>query len=367
MRGLSNTIAKLGVLQTMRAQAMPHAGLGRLGPLVGFGSNPGALLAKTFIPEELPHGAPLVVVLHGCTQTAEGFDHGSGWSELADEMGFALLFPEQTRANNPNLCFNWYQPGDVTRGAGEVASIRQMIAAMVDAHDLDPRRVFVTGLSAGGAMTSALLATYPEVFAGGAIIAGLPYGRAESVPQAFEQMRAASAPGGDPAASVRSASPHTGPWPRLSIWHGRADRVVDASNATAIIEQWRSLHGLEGTAARQDNVDGHVRKRWFDKAGQPMIEFYDIAGMDHGVPLATRGKNRCGATGPFMLEAGISSTRHIARSWELEGAVSRPARRSAEAARPEPASVTPKRAKALHRNGPAQIIGDALRAAGLLK
>ena len=92
--------------------------------------------------------APLVVVLHGCTQNAAVYDHGSGWSALADRHGFILLFPEQSRANNPLLCFNWFSGNDNQRGMGEAASIANMIAAMKQAHDVDPKRVFVTGLSA---------------------------------------------------------------------------------------------------------------------------------------------------------------------------------------------------------------------------
>src|SRR5918998_828227 len=98
-------------------------------------------------------------------QTAAGYDHGAGWSMLADRYGFVLLFPEQRQANNQRLCFNWYQSGDIERGRGEPLSIRQMIERMVRDHNVDPRRVFVTGLSAGGAMTSVMLATYPELFA----------------------------------------------------------------------------------------------------------------------------------------------------------------------------------------------------------
>jgi poly(hydroxyalkanoate) depolymerase family esterase len=132
--------------------------------------------------------------MHGCTQTAAGYDMGAGWSEMADRHGFALLFPEQQRQNNPNLCFNWFSPQDNRRGSGEALSIRQMIAAVAGAHPIDPARIFVTGLSAGGAMASVMLATYPEVFAGGAIIAGLPYGCASTIPQAFDRMRGRGIP-----------------------------------------------------------------------------------------------------------------------------------------------------------------------------
>src|SRR6185312_13986051 len=102
--------------------------------------------------------------------------------------GFALLLPEQQRTNNPNGCFNWFLPEHSRRDQGEALSIRQMIAKSVRDFGIDRQRIFVTGLSAGGAMTSIMLACYPDVFAGGAIIAGLPYGAATNVQQAFESM-----------------------------------------------------------------------------------------------------------------------------------------------------------------------------------
>ena len=153
----------------------------------------------------------LVVILHGCTQTAAGYDAAAGWSKLADEFGFAVLFPEQTRQNNPNLCFNWFSDSDIQRDRGEVRSIREMIDEMVSSHGVDPTRVSVTGLSAGGAMANAMLTAYPEVFAGGAIIAGLPYGVASSIPQAFDRMRDHGLPSREQLQErLRSGSSHAG-------------------------------------------------------------------------------------------------------------------------------------------------------------
>ena len=118
-----------------------------------------------------------------------------------------MLFPEQQRANNANLCFNWFVPEDIRRDSGEALSIRQMIEATVVAHGIDRRRIFVTGLSAGGAMASVMLATYPEIFAGGAIIAGLPYGSAATIPEAFDRMRGHGGPVGPGAAGAACAAP----------------------------------------------------------------------------------------------------------------------------------------------------------------
>jgi poly(hydroxyalkanoate) depolymerase family esterase len=156
--------------------------------LFGFGANPGNLRMFAYTPERLPHKAPLVIALHGCTQTAEEYDHGTGWSSLADNFGFAIVYPQQQPANNPKNCFSWFLPGDTARGRGEALSIREMVEHAAATFATDRHKVFVTGLSAGGAMASVMLATYPEVFAGGAIIAGLPYGCAGNVQQAFEAM-----------------------------------------------------------------------------------------------------------------------------------------------------------------------------------
>src|SRR6185437_8548042 len=190
------------------------ASAGAGSPLVeidGFGTNPGAIKMFAYVPEHLQRAPALVVVLHGCGQTAAAYDFGTGWSTLANRYGFALLMPEQQAANNANTCFNWFNPGDIARGRGEAASIRQMIARMVAEHKIDPRRIYVTGLSAGGAMTSVMLATYPEVFAGGAVIAGLPFGVANNVREALNGMlQSASRSAGELGDLVRHASHHKG-------------------------------------------------------------------------------------------------------------------------------------------------------------
>src|SRR5665213_896580 len=178
MRPSGFRLPVLPVMPHLRmGQAMP-AGGSKLVEYPNFGANPGALRMFLHAPKALPKKAPLVVILHGCTQDAAGYDAGSGWSQLADRAGFVVLAPEQTRENNTNGCFNWFQPGDTAHGEGEAASIRQMIECAVTTYDLDRKRIFITGLSAGGAMTAAKLGAYPEVFAGGAVIAGLAIGSA---------------------------------------------------------------------------------------------------------------------------------------------------------------------------------------------
>ncbi|HYW14733.1 MAG TPA: PHB depolymerase family esterase [Allosphingosinicella sp.] len=358
----------------LSAFAAPSATRDRLVDLDWAGENPGDLNARCYVPAGIEGPAPLVVVLHGCTQDAAVYDHGSGWSTLADRHGFILLFPEQKRANNPMLCFNWFSGADTKRGMGEAASIRSMIEAMKKAHEVDPDRIFVTGLSAGGAMASVMLATYPETFAAGAIIAGVAYGCAADVTEAFDCMggRARS----DAAmlgASVRRASAHKGPWPKVQVWQGSADRTVVASNADAIALQWTHLHGIGPEPDLSDRVEGYPRQSWRDSKGETLVEQYTITGMAHGIPLDGSGEDSLGEAGAHMLDVGLSSTARIAAFFGIA---------PAEAAEAESHGDSPKSLPAPRRRDPAggarprpqaaasgvqEVIEDALRKAGLMR
>lgn len=402
MINLRRTLAKLGrnpagwkkLVQGLNGHPVgseSHA-TPRLREVFGFGSNPGNLRMFDYRPPSLADNPALVVVLHGCTQTAAGYDLGAGWSTLADRYGFALLLPEQQRANNPNGCFNWFQSEDSQRDQGEPLSIQQMIEKSVIDHGIDRRRVFVTGLSAGGAMTSIMLACYPEVFAGGAIIAGLPYGAATNVQQAFESMfQSPSRPAREWGGLVRKASSHRGPWPRVSVWHGDADKTVIPSNAGEIIKQWTEVHGLPLFPSMRAKVDGYPREVWINEAGDEVIESYTITNMAHGTPLAMgEAEGACGAAGPFLLPVGISSSYHVAKFFGIADAqlrhdiaaesnvrkLSPPPTRNEEYASARPVlegEVLDKDEPIPHRETMppypeiGAVINKALRAAGLIK
>lgn len=338
----------------------------RLAELGTVGDNPGRLSGRLYVPADIIGAAPLIVVLHGCTQNAALYDHGSGWSALADKHRFILLFPEQVAGNNPMLCFNWFQSDDNQRGLGEAASIASMIAAVREKHQVDSSRIYVTGLSAGGAMAGVMLATYPELFAAGAIIAGMPYGCASGVVEAFDCMggRARNSMR-ELGAKVRRASPHKGSWPRVQIWHGSADTTVVPANADAIALQWASLHEVQPKPARNEEVAGYSRRIWLDVDGRPVIEQYLVTGMAHGVPLDLgTGEGQSGAAGAHMLDVGLSSTNRIAAFF---GIAPEPTEKTLLKAIPESGPLAAARQRPEPTNGVQSVIEKALKAAGLMR
>lgn len=393
MPGLGETTAMLARLRRSAKPTVGDVANGRMVETEAFGANPGALRMFSHAPRGLAPGAPLVVVLHGCTQRAEAYAAGAGWLTLADRHGFVVVAAEQTAANNPNRCFNWFSPGDTRRGEGEAASIAAMTAHAIAEHGLDPERVFVTGLSAGGAMTSVMLAAYPDVFAAGAIIAGLPYGVAGSVPEALRVMnRADGRAAPELGALVRGAAPIGGRIPRVAIWHGGADTVVHASNAEDIASQWAWTHGLAVEPDETVSLPGRTHATWRSPTtGEVLIESHRLARLGHGTPLASKGAEGVGASAPYMLEAGVSSSAEILAFWGVEPrpAGAWPKVRSQAAAEPRRAATPPPpppqgehlRPEAPHSlgsqvmasitphvpSGVQEVIAKALRSAGLMR
>lgn len=284
-----------------------------------FGSNPGALDMHLHLPPGAKAGAALIVVLHGCGQDARGFAAASGWQALSDQLRIPLLLPEQRAANHPNRCFHWYLDGDVLRGRGEAASIRQMLSHTMKRLGTDRSRVFIVGLSAGGAMTAAMLAAYPAVFAGGAIVAGLPAGTAHSSLMALRRMYRA-VPFSTRAAlvaAVRAISPGRDhrPWPPVSIWQGLADRTVDPANAELLADQWSGVHGLDAEPATDTAPAPGIRRRAWRNRAQDVVEAWTIEGLAHGFPVAPALDG--GRAGPSVVDIGVPAALHIAHFWGL--------------------------------------------------
>ena len=308
-----------------------------------FGENPGQLDMYLHLPARFEASLPLVVALHGCRQTAADFDDETGLLALAEETPFVLLLPQQ-RAGNMNLnCFRWYDPDDNRPGLGESASIRAMIDAAIDRYDLDPGRVFVLGLSAGGAMTSVLLANYPERFAGGAIIAATPFdcnrptgwfdwywywlnmnpfvvdgadaSYACGIRGSSTTDRSAAEWGGYVRSVAGSAPPA---WPPVSIWQGDRDATVDPDNLAELVEQWTDVHGIDAEADTSETLGRATRKVYTDAAGNALVEAWSIGDFPHAVPIDADGEPAtCGVQADYMADAGLCAVRRIADFWQL--------------------------------------------------
>jgi poly(hydroxyalkanoate) depolymerase family esterase len=274
-----------------------------------------------YLPDELAPSAPLVVALHGCTQSASDYDVETGWAQLADRWRFALLLPEQRPGNNSALCFQWFSKKHARRQKGEAASIAQMVEHLLGQRSLDRDRVFVTGLSAGGAMTAVMLATYPERFAAGATVAGIPFDCASNAFFAGACMNGLG-PMRSPAEwaeRVKRASQHPGPWPRLSVWHGSKDSVVKLRNAVDLVMQWTALHGIDAEPEETTEVKGHEHRVFRDASGDTPVESYFVKGMGHSVPIDPGPRpDQCGTPGDSMEAMGICSSFYIGRFWGLD-------------------------------------------------
>ncbi|MFG2330935.1 PHB depolymerase family esterase [Streptomyces sp. NPDC048604] len=288
--------------------------------VTGFGSNPGNLQMFRYVPDGLPSGRPLVVALHGCTQNAAAFDSETGWTKWADTWKFALLLPQQRSANNANSCFNWFQAADFSRGQGEALSVRQMVDRMAADHGTDPSQVYVTGLSAGGAMTSVMAASYPDVFAGAAVVAGIPFDCARDVSAGLSCM----SPGTDRTPQqwgdkVRAAYPsYTGRYPTVSVWHGTGDTTVKPMNQTELVEQWTNVHGADTTADVSDTVQGYPHQVYRDGSGKDVVESYTITGMAHGQPVDPgAGAAQCGTASQYLPDTNICASYAIGQFWGL--------------------------------------------------
>ena len=208
---------------------------------------------KLYVPARRSDAAPaLVVMLHGCTQSADDFAAGTQMNRLADEHGFLVVYPEQAGHANASKCWNWFKPQDQRRDAGEPSLIADIVREVAREHGADPRRIFVAGLSAGAAMAVVLGETYPELFAGVGVHSGLPFGSAHDIPSALAAMK-----GGRRGLAGLKHAPGAGGQTRMSaaravptiVFHGDRDHTVQPSNGAQVAQQARDAHDAHGARA----------------------------------------------------------------------------------------------------------------------
>ena len=193
----------------------------------------GARRYRLYVPSTVNEGLQgLIVMLHGCTQNPEDFAAGTGMNALAEEHRLLIVYPAQTGGDNSMSCWNWFRPEDQRRDAGEPAIIAGLTTTLRDQYAIPKDRVFVAGLSAGGAMATIMGETYPELYGAIGVHSGLAYGSANDVMSAFTAMR--GQPGIERAGSRNGGSGPEG-GPRMIVFHGSADTTVHPSNAERII------------------------------------------------------------------------------------------------------------------------------------
>lgn len=285
-----------------------------------FGSNPGNLKMYKFVPEPEPENAPLIVALHGTSESPQQYSENIGWNRLAQKHGFIVLYPAQTKTNNATLAFRWFSPEDTRRDMGESGSVKQMIDNIRKNHSVDDRRIFVTGFSAGASFATVLCCNYPELFAAGAIMAGTPFRSASSLQEGFIAMfKGISNPAEEWAKLVHDQQPgYTGRYPALIIFHGDEDRTVKQSNMHEIVKQFTEIHATDQEADHTGIIKRHRYSAFHDAYGRTVVETWQIKGMGHKYAVDPGNESdQGGKTGTFASSAGLYSAYYSLISWKL--------------------------------------------------
>jgi poly(hydroxyalkanoate) depolymerase family esterase len=236
---------------------------------------------KLYIPRRLEDsGRGLLVMLHGGTQDGDDFAAGTRMNDLAEEHGFIVAYPSQSKAANPSLCWNWFSPDHQKRGAGEPSIIAGITREIVAAYAVDPHLVFVAGLSAGGAMAAVMAATYPDLYAAVGVHSGLPYLSATNLPSAFAAMRGDAGPRGRRSRKSRGVADNF-PRRRTIVFHGDADKIVHPSNAGKIVEGSKVGESIERVETCSSTGKPYTRTVIRDQSGVVVVEQWLLHGSGH--------------------------------------------------------------------------------------
>ncbi|SEL64852.1 esterase, PHB depolymerase family [Colwellia chukchiensis] len=302
----------LATLVVITSALFSVKGYAQFTALTEFGDNPGELSAS-YLPAS-DSNDNLLVLLHGCVQQGQALAQQSGLLSLAKNKGFALLIPQQSSTNNIKGCFNWFSTQDIEKNQGESLSIKNMITTLNAQQNF--KNIYIIGLSAGGAMASSMLVHYPELFSAGAIIAGIPYPCADNLITAIACMR--SGPSQEPTqltALVKTMQPAVKQWPRLSIWTGLQDKVVNPKNAQHLALHWAQLTQAS-TLPTVTQHAGYKVSQWQDQNHAITVELIEVLDMDHGIAIAPALGDGSSAA-PFVINSAISTSLHLLNHWQL--------------------------------------------------
>ena len=271
----------------------PDGGTWRRGTFAGAG---GRRDYRLFLPGgQATDRRPVVVMLHGCTQTADEFADATRMNHAAAAAGCIIAYPEQPSAANPQRCWNWFRAEDQHRETGEPALLAGLTRAIMAEHRGDPARIYVAGLSAGGAAALVMAATWPDIYAAVGVHSGLAYGVARDLPAAHEAMRT----GAGPAAAV--------PFVPTIVLHGDADRTVHPDNARRIVNQAvaaaRPARGPVTEVGRSSGGRAFTRTRHLAQDGTPLVEAWTVHGTGHAWSGGAAGRRHTDPDGPDAATA----------------------------------------------------------------
>lgn len=285
--------------------------------LKNFGANPGDLKASYYLPERNESNSKnptLVVLLHGCAEQGTKLAQQSGLLGLAKKHGFTLLLPQQDITNNIKRCFNWYSSDDFSKDKGESLSIKNMIITMQE--QLNTESVYIIGLSAGGAMASSMLVNYPDLFTAGAVVAGIPFPCADGLITGISCMKnGPSQTTGELVTLTHKLNPKRMTWPKLSVWTGTNDSIVNPLNSSMLAQQWAQLSTLV-TKPIVENRSGYTITRWLNAASEVQIELVEVSELDHGIMVNPNAENG-GEVSDYLLASPVSTAKHVIDFWQL--------------------------------------------------
>ncbi|HCE55510.1 MAG TPA: hypothetical protein DER05_11175 [Lutibacter sp.] len=286
--------------------------------ITDFGANKGNLEMYVYKPINNDLKVPLVVVLHGCVQTANEIAEQSGWNTLADANNFMVIYPQQKVENNLNKCFNWYENLDISKNDGESETIKEMIQYAIQNFDVDPSKIFVTGISAGGAMANVLMANYPDLFKSGAIMSGIPFKAANDLATAYAAMQGKVEKTPDEWVTLISNNNpnYEGKYPKIVIFHGTDDPFVNVKNAEIIEIQWKGIHKIASDPAIIPEFNGNpeIAKTTYFKNNCPIIVKYEINNLGHAMAVDPgTEKQQGGNVARFALDKNFHTTYWTAK------------------------------------------------------